>query len=225
MHQAKNVMEAVAFAKSIGLPLVAHCTIHWSLTDAGDDPDGKLFANVREGLNKWLGRRDIAFAGVWARERQSSGQSDVVHCHLLFYLPVDYRSGKKLRQVVNEINQLLELHDRGIQHEKAVDLRVHADPDGKYLIKGGGKKVWDRFHVRKEDRGLQGVIYGKRCGTTENIGPTARKRWESQQDKKEGVREPRCLLRLSERAEGRLLNLRTPPTGLTAFVRSPTLLA
>ena len=40
MRQACNIMEAVAFAKSIGLPLVAHLTVHWSLTDIGDDPDG-----------------------------------------------------------------------------------------------------------------------------------------------------------------------------------------
>ena len=42
--QATNIIEAVEFAKLIDLPLVAHLTIHWSLTDVGDDPDGKLFA-------------------------------------------------------------------------------------------------------------------------------------------------------------------------------------
>ena len=63
MRQATNIMEAVRFAKMIGLPLVAHLTIHWSLTDVGDDPDGKLFAKVREGLDKWLHRRGIVFAG------------------------------------------------------------------------------------------------------------------------------------------------------------------
>ena len=62
----------------------------------GDDPNGKLFAKVREGLDKWLERRGIMFAGVWARERQCRGQSDVEHCHLLFHLPGKYRTGKKL---------------------------------------------------------------------------------------------------------------------------------
>jgi hypothetical protein len=68
MRQATHIMEAVAFARLIGLPLVAHLTIHWSLTDAGDDPNGKLFAKVREGLDKWLERRGVMFAGAWARE-------------------------------------------------------------------------------------------------------------------------------------------------------------
>ena len=82
-------MEAVAFAKSVGLPLVAHLTVHWSLTDVGDDPNGKLFAKLREGLDEWLNRRGV-FAGAWARERQCGGQSDMEHCHLLFHLPVTY---------------------------------------------------------------------------------------------------------------------------------------
>ena len=50
--QATNIIEAVTFARSLGLPLVAHLTIHWAFTDAGDDPDGKLFAKFRNGLNK-----------------------------------------------------------------------------------------------------------------------------------------------------------------------------
>ena len=73
MRQCSNVMEAVGFAKAIGVPLVAHLTIHWSLTDIGDDPEGKLFAKLREGLHKWLHRRGIAFAAIWARERQCRG--------------------------------------------------------------------------------------------------------------------------------------------------------
>ncbi len=122
MRQATNIMEAVRFAKLISFPLVAHLTVHWSLTDVGDDSDGKLFAKVREGLDKWLHRRGIAFAGAWARERQSGGQSDVVHCHLLFHLPVDFRAGKKLRQVEEAILRLVERHGCGVCGDNAIDL-------------------------------------------------------------------------------------------------------
>ena len=51
---------------------------------------------------------------------------------------------------------------------------LHENPDGKYLIKGGGRKVWKRFRLRKEHRRSQGIIHGKRCGTTQNIGRAAR---------------------------------------------------
>src|SRR5262249_20588605 len=107
LAQATNLIEAVKFAKLIDLPLVAHLTIHWSLTDIGDDADGKLFARVREGLDKWLHRRGIKFAGAWARERQAAGQSDVEHCHLLFHLPVEYRTGARLLQVEAAIYRLI----------------------------------------------------------------------------------------------------------------------
>ena len=175
--QAANIIEAVSFAKLIGLPLVAHLTIHWSLTDVGDDPGGELFAKLREGLSKWLNRRGIVFAAAWARERQAGGQSDVVHCHLLFHLPVEYRSGARLLQVEAAISRLLRRHSGDITHEKAIDLRLHDKPpypDGKYLIKGGGRKVWKKFELRKEHRRLQGIIQGKRCGVTQNIGPGVR---------------------------------------------------
>ena len=173
VRQASNMMEAVAFAKSVGVPLVAHVTIHWSLTDVGDDPNGRLLAKVREGLDKWLTRRDIVFAGAWTRERQCRGQSDVEHCHLLFHLPVKYHAGKCLAQV--------RLHSGECTDERVIKLVIHDNPDGKYLIKGGGPKVWKKFHLLKEHRRVQGLIFGKRCGVTENIGGAARKRWKKQQ--------------------------------------------
>jgi hypothetical protein len=179
MRQAINIFDGVHFAKSIDLPLVAHLSIHWSLTDIGDDPSGHLFAKIREGLSKWLFRQGNDFAAAWVRERQAGGQSDVEHCHLLFHLPAQLRSGGKLLQVEAAIARLVRLHARGILHEKAIDLRVHDNPDGKYLLKGGGPKVWKRFGLRKEHRRLQGRIDGKRCGVTENIGLAARSRRSS----------------------------------------------
>jgi hypothetical protein len=177
LPQASNIIEAVDFAKSVDLHLVAHLTIHWSLTDVGDDPNGKLLAKVREGLSKWLRRRGIVFAAAWARERQAGGQSDVEHCHLLFHLSVEYRKGARLLQVEAAISRLVRRYGGGVLHKRAIDLRLHDRPpypDGKYLIKGGGPKVWKRFRLRKEHRRLQGIIHGKRCGTTENIGPAVR---------------------------------------------------
>ena len=102
-----------------------------------------------------------------------------------------YHSGKRLAQINGAILRLVRLHGGDIFHEKATDLRFHADPDGKYLIKGVGPKVWKRYRLRKEHRCLQGIIHGKRCGTTENIGPAARKRWKERQE--EGVRQRRSL--------------------------------
>ena len=182
--QATNIIEAVEYAKSIGLPLVAHLTIHWAYTDVGDDSDGKLFAKFREGLDKWLRRQGMVFAAAWTRERMSRGQADVVHCHLLFHLPVEYCTKRK-SQIEAAIYRLIKHHGRGYWAEQVIDLRIHDNPDGKYLIKGGGPKVWRLFRLRKEHCRLQGIIHGKRCGTTQNIGPVARRRARAA-DKKRG---------------------------------------
>jgi hypothetical protein len=173
IQQAANIMEAVSFAKAIGLPLVAHLTIDWAATEVGDDPDGKLFAKVREGLHKWFDRRGIELAGAWARECPGG---DVEHCHLLFHLPMAYRSGHKLNQIEAAVYRLVDRHGGGVCGDDAIKLVIWSNPDGKYLIKGGGPKVWTRFRLRKEHRRLQGRIHGKRCGTTENIGARARRR-------------------------------------------------
>jgi hypothetical protein len=62
--QAASIIEAVAFAKSLGLPLVAHLTIHWAFTDVGDDQGGELFAKFREGLSKWTRRHGFDLTSV-----------------------------------------------------------------------------------------------------------------------------------------------------------------
>jgi hypothetical protein len=95
--QATNIIEAVKFAKLVGLPLIAHLTIHWAYTNAGDDPDGKRFAKVREGLAKLLRRHGIVFTAAWSLERLSNGQAEVVHDHMLFHLPPEYCAKRKLQ--------------------------------------------------------------------------------------------------------------------------------
>jgi len=93
--QAINMKAAVRYAELISRPLTAHFTIHWVGADAGDDPDGKLFAEVREGYARWLRRRGVPFAGVWCREKRSGGQAEVEHAHLIVHLPNEWLNGAK----------------------------------------------------------------------------------------------------------------------------------
>jgi hypothetical protein len=49
--------------------------------------------------------------------------------------------------------------------------------DGLYLLKGGGKQAWKLFpRIKREWRKPQGVIFGKRCGCSQSLGPAARRR-------------------------------------------------
>ena len=81
-----------------------------------------------------------------------------------------FRTGARFLQTEAALFRLVGRHGGGILGEFAVKLIIHPDPDGLYLIKGGDRKVWDRFKIRKEWRKSQGIVHGKRCGITENIG-------------------------------------------------------
>jgi hypothetical protein len=175
LYQATNVIEAVDYTREIGRPLVAHATIHWSGTVAFDDHDGSRFAKLREGFHKYLLRRRIpgGLSAVWCRECRA--HTDIVHCHLLFHLPEECRKGAKLLQIEAAIYRLVARHGDGILGGFAVKLTLHPDPDGLYIIKGGNREVWEQFRLRKEWRQSQGIVPGKRCGTTQNIGRAARR--------------------------------------------------
>ena len=82
LQQAANVIDAVGYASEIGLPLVAHLTIHWFGTDAGDDPDGKLFARVRKELTNgsFAGASASPGAGHESGERAVKQRSSIATC-------------------------------------------------------------------------------------------------------------------------------------------------
>jgi hypothetical protein len=91
--------------------------------------------------------------------------------------------------ISSAVYRLIDKHGRrdggkrgsGYWANEVIKLVIHDNPDGKYLIKGGCPKVWTRFRLRREHRRLQGIIFGKRCGTTENIGLAARRCWNERQ--------------------------------------------
>ena len=177
LRQASNIMEAIKFAREIGRPLIAHATIHWSCTKAGDDPDGRRFAKVREGFDKWLQRAGIpgGLSCVWVRERRSGGLAEVEHSHMLFHLPHPFRTGRKYDQIVYALERLIDRHGEANYLDCTLKLTFPSNPNGVYLLKGGGQDVWRKYGVTSIWRGPQGVIMGKRCGTSENLGATARK--------------------------------------------------
>ena len=134
--------------------------------------DGTRFAKVREGLSKVLLRRDIPVAWIWCRECKA--HTDIVHSHLLFHVPAEYRFGRKLDELQDTLERLVARYAGGIWSEYAVKLKIWRDPDGLYLLKGGGPEMWRRFRIKKKFCESQGIIFGKRCGASQNLGPAAR---------------------------------------------------
>jgi hypothetical protein len=154
----------------------SHHSLGWHV--GGDDPDGEIFAKLRYLLDKRFRRKyGIPLTAIWVRERhrnkRTQQQSEVVHSHLLLHLP-----SRRREPVRRDVEQLVSLVARQILDDRTIELTFPADPDGKYVLKGGTPEVWEAFGLpdRWRSRLGEGVIEGKRCGVTQNIGPAARNR-------------------------------------------------
>jgi hypothetical protein len=177
-------MEGLKFAREIRMPLNTHLIIHWGGTLVGDDADGKLFAKLRYLLDKRLRRRfGIPLTGIWVRERHRNKhtrqQSEVVHSHLLLHLPSRWREAIK-----RDVTELVTLVAKQVLDDRTIELTFPANPDGKYLLKGGTRVVWDEFQLPNRWRSKfgEGLLDGKRCGVTQNLGPAARDRSYGQRE-------------------------------------------
>jgi hypothetical protein len=184
-RQARNMMEGLAFARDIGTPLTAHLTIHWGGTGACDDADGSRFAKFRYLLHKRLKRQNVqgGLTGIWVLERHRNKHtrqmSEVVHSHLLLHLPSHFERNPYREAFEQAVEELVELVGNGNLHDRTIALTFPNNPDGKYLLKGATRAVWEHYNSPDKWRNKrgEGVIEAKRCGTTQNIGPAARKRW------------------------------------------------
>ena len=103
----------------------------------------------------------------------------MVHCHLLFHLAHPFLAVGGRLQVEGALERLIDRHGRGNNADHTLKITFPLNPNGLYLLKGGGPDVWQAFGVPMSWRKRQGLIVGKRCGTTENIGPAARQRWSN----------------------------------------------
>ena len=155
------------------MPLNTHLIIHWGGTLAGDDPDGSLFAKFRYLLDKRFRRKfGIELTAIWVRERhrnkRTRQQSEVVHSHLLLHLPTRHRD-----EAGKDVEELVTLVARQILDDRTIELTFPANPDGKYLLKGGTPAVWEEFSLPHKWRSKlgEGLIEGKRCGGTSEHWP------------------------------------------------------
>ncbi len=106
---------------------------------------------------------------------------------MLIPLAHPFIRGRRRVQVERALERLVDRHGGGNYADYTLKLTFPENPNGVYLLKGGGPDLWRRFSMPRKWRRPQGLIFGKRCGTTQNIGPAARKRWSEQPHKSSGM--------------------------------------
>ncbi len=196
LDQVCNLVNAAAFAEAQGRPLVVELTLAWRLMRGFSE---KRWADIQvravDYMSRWLRRRKIVPTFVWDRERVPGCG---VHTHVLLHLP---RRGtaKLAKELRNYISRTFGFQDRvkpSDKLERGVDVsygrfgawtREMRAGSLRYALKGFDHRA---FRYVGQDgttenlgaalgidhRGQQGFIDIKRCGTSQNIGPAARRK-------------------------------------------------
>jgi hypothetical protein len=178
--RARNLLSADEFAAEIGTPLNVGLDINWSKTSADDDTHGRLLRSFRKAAGRWL--REHGAGGLtctWARERPTHPvprPNAHLNCHIPHALYMGF---------VKNVHRFLPRGCVALDAEAIyVQLIGFTAEDhrrrSEYLLKGAHTKA--RLKIKRK-RIAQGRIYGKRCGTSEDIGLAARLRWLEQQDR------------------------------------------
>lgn len=182
-HQIGNLSASEGHSRAIGLPFTRMITIHWKA--AGVPLSGMAAATGKfiDCLTRWLARRGYRMAWLWVHE--NAGDKGW-HCHVLASVPADL-----VKPLVGAQKRWL----RAITGEPYRAKVIRSDPIGgrlrletgnpalhfenaqaalAYLCKGAPQSALDAAGIDRQHK-PQGLIIGRRCSTSQNIGATARK--------------------------------------------------
>jgi hypothetical protein len=164
-RQARNLLDALAFADQIGLRLNVAVDICWPMF-SGTVDDRTRFARCQQRLSKWARRRGFALTLIWTRELGRYGSP---HTHVLIHVPPWLMESNEFQFA---LERALE-PEGGPNHEKAILIQSAYRPLGKllYNLKGVDPKNANDFGIRPA---YQGTLSGKRAGCTQNLGAGAR---------------------------------------------------
>jgi hypothetical protein len=167
--QGDNLRKAWFHCDHYGFPLNATINIHFALA-GGSGHYVQRRQNILGRLRKWVRHKgvfpgDPIFACVWSMENNDKGKD--AHLHAALHLPANLS--------VSELQEFLEDVVKGIEGAVLVG-DVHDNGWLRYMLKGCHPSDYDYFSIRhnKKHRVGQGVIYGKRCGVSQDISTKKR---------------------------------------------------
>ena len=186
--QIANLLAAAAHARRIGLPFTRMVSIHWEA--AGVPLGGMATATGRyiDLLSKALSRHGSATAWLWVHE---NGRGKGGHCHLLAHVPptlvklVTGLQRRWLRRITRHPYRARVILCRPIGGRLGLEVGnpdlylANFDAALSYCLKGVCSQAAPQFGLDRIQPG--GRIIGKRCGTSQNIGPKARRSWKQTQ--------------------------------------------
>jgi len=168
-RQASYTLPSLLTACEKGVPLNAFITINFRHLGIDEYEAGKLNAQLRTWAGLWLKRpkkndryKSTPLTIMWVIENSRD-----IGVHWALHLPY----GAK-RKFVADLKIKIDKIYPGLRLSNTVRVDRIYNILGlrKYFLKGMDVKVGELFRVRTSP---QGVVYGKRFGVSQNIGPSA----------------------------------------------------
>lgn len=184
--QIENLKGAERHAEKIGLPFTRMITIHWQAAGVPLAGMAKATHHFLDLLTKTLARHGSGAAWLWVHENARGPSNDKGgHCHLLVYVPghlvpvVARLQRGWLRRITGQPYQARVILSKPIGGRLGLEVgnpHLHAanvEAVMAYVLKGASPEAAAQFGLERLEQG--GRVIGKRCGTSQNIGPAARR--------------------------------------------------
>lgn len=185
--QIANLKAAARHADRIGLPLTRMITIHWEAAGMPLGEMAKATGRFTDLMTKALARHGSATAWLWTHENvPGKGHAKGGHCHLLAHVPaplVPVLTALQrgwLRRITGRPYQARIIHSSPIGGRLGLETgnpdlhAINLEAALSYVLKGASPMAALQFPLERLEPG--GRVIGKRCGTSQNIGATARKK-------------------------------------------------
>lgn len=180
--QVANLTAAAAHASAIGLPFTRFVTIHWESAGIALADMARATGRFLDLMTKALARHGTRTTWLWVHE---NGAGKGGHVHILAHVPAELvpvvvgLQRRWLRRITGQPyrSRLIQSQpiggrlglETGNPDLHAVNLSAALD----YVIKGADPIAARQFGLSRLEPG--GRVVGKRCGTSQNIGPKARR--------------------------------------------------
>ena len=185
--QIGNLKAAERHADKIGLPFTRMISIHWQAAGVPLAGMSKATGHYTDLMAKALARHGSGTAWLWTHENAPGNRHDKGgHCHLLAHVPADLvpvvtrLQRGWLRRITGQPYRARVIHSEPIGGRLGLEVgnpdlhAVNLAVAFGYLCKGAPQAVLDSAGIDRA-HAPGGRVIGKRCGTSQNIGVTARK--------------------------------------------------
>ncbi|MEQ3745887.1 MAG: hypothetical protein ABNH53_06570 [Henriciella sp.] len=179
-RQVANLIDAAAFAGQMGKPLNRHCSAHFALIGREDRDGFETLQAFLKLAREWCYRQGGDLAYVWTRESAEIG----THAHILFHVPPVIEAAfarllwRWMKQACGGAYVRGACYSRRVQgwvsYQRGEPETFDANHSAvlHYILKGADGEAVARHALTKRQAG--GGVVGKRCGTSQNIGKSAR---------------------------------------------------